>query len=98
MNSYKVNDKIFFEGEKKPYKIKACDNRFLICTKPYNLGNTVIYTIVDLQQQIRGTENLMFCHGFETKEQCEEALERLQAGKSEISRSNWVKLNIVLTK
>ena len=55
---YNVGDKIYFAEEKKPYTIRACDERFLICTKPYNFRpRTVIYTIVDLVEGIRGTDN-----------------------------------------
>lgn len=92
--NYKVGDKIKFIEEKKPYSIIACDDRYLICTKPYNPKRTVIYTIVDLQENIRGTENMIFCLGFETKEDCDEALIRLQSGESEISRRNRIQLNI----
>lgn len=89
-----VGDKIEFIGEVKPYTIMACDERYLICTKPFNLKQTVLYTIVDLENNVRGTENLIFCQGFETKEQCSEALIRLQTGESEISRRNKVILQI----
>ena len=90
----KVGDKIYFEEEKRPYKIRAMDDRFLICTKPYNLKHTVIYTIVDLKLKIRGTENLVFSMGFETDKLCNEALKRLQKGETEISRRNWIPLEL----
>ena len=66
MNKFKVGDKIHFEGERNAYTIRACDSRYLICTKPFNPRKTVLYTIVDLQEKVRGTENLVFCMGFET--------------------------------
>jgi hypothetical protein len=53
-----------------------------------------LYTIIDFKQQIRGTENLIFCMGFETDEQCEEALQRLVNRESEITRRNRVPLVI----
>jgi hypothetical protein len=43
------------QGEKRSYKIQARSDRYLVCTKPFNLRKTVIYTIVDLDQYIRGT-------------------------------------------
>lgn len=91
---FAVGDKIKFKGEKHSYTIQACNERYLICTKPFNAKNTVLYTVVDLKQKIRGTENLVFCCGFETKELCEEALVRLQSGESEISHRNRVTLDI----
>ena len=90
----RVGDKVWFSGEKRLYTVKACDERYVICTKPFNLKHTVLYTIIDRVKQIRGTENLVFCMGFETTEQCEEALERLSKGESEITRRNRVPLHI----
>lgn len=86
--------RIWFDGEKKPYKIQALSPRYAICTKPFNLKRTVLYTIVDFAKNIRGPENLIFCMGFETEKRCEEALIRLQKGESEISHRNRVSLNI----
>lgn len=92
---FSVGAKIKFSSEKKPYTIRACDERFVICTKPFNPKRTVLYTIVDLKEQVRGTENLIFCMGFEDDEDCNEALKRLQSGESEVSHRNRVALDIV---
>lgn len=92
MSEFKIGDKIQFDGERNAYTVRACDSRFLICTKPFNLQRTVFYTIVDLQERIRGTENLVFGMGFETDEDCQEALQRIQSGETEISHRNRVKL------
>ena len=89
-----VGSKIKFSTDKRPYTVQASDNRYAVCTKPFNLRHTVLYTIVDLDQGIRGTENLIFCMGFESKPLCEEALERLQNGDSEVSHKNRVPLDI----
>lgn len=92
---YSYGQLIKFATDKRPFKIRACNERFLVCTKPFNLKKTVIYTIVDLEKNIRGTENLTFCMGFETDQECKEALERLTSGVSEITRRNFVPLDIV---
>lgn len=92
MNVFKVGNKVHFEGERNAYTIRACDSRYLICTKPFNPRKTVLYTIVDLLEKVRGTENLVFCMGFETDEDCQEALQRLQSGETEISYRNRVEL------
>lgn len=91
-------DKIKFKEERKPYSIVTRDDRFMICTKPFNLQNTVIYTIVDLEQKIRGTENLVFGLGAKTLEECTDMLNRLRNGESEISKRNYVDLNIEWVK
>jgi len=91
---YKVGDKIRFVEEKRPYIIQARNARFLICTKPFNLKSSVMYTIVDLEENIRGTENLVFGMGFENKSLCEEALKRLSSRETEVSHRNRIALNI----
>lgn len=89
-----VDDKIKFLSEKHRYTVQACDDRFVVCIKPFNARKTFLYTIIDFERDVRGRENLIFCMGFETKEQCEEALERLQKGESEVSYRHYQKLDI----
>ena len=91
----RTGERIRFAEEKQSYTIRAKDERFLVCTKPFNPRKTVLYTIVDLVNNIRGTENLIFCMGFETDEDCQEALRRLSSGESEVSRRNFIPLKIV---
>lgn len=101
---YKVGDKIYFKEEKRPYTIRACDERYLICTKPFNPKHTVMYTIVDLQEGIRGADVYWKWGGFneyKTTDECEEALNALYVDpfdldsyRNEISHRNRVKLNI----
>ena len=91
----KVGDKIKFAEEKRPYRIKALGKRHAVCTKPFNPKKTVLYTIVDFEEQIRGTENLVFGFGAETDEQCNDMLQRLESGETEVSHRNRIDLNIV---
>ncbi len=97
---FQVGDTIKFKNEKQKYTIQACNNRFLICTKPMNAQKTVLYTIVDLEKDIRGTENLIFGMGAETREQCEEMLQRLMGEckdtdfVTEVSYRNRIELNL----
>jgi hypothetical protein len=60
--------------------VQARNERFLVCTKPFNCRKTVLYTIVDLVEKIRGLEGLVFGMGAETREECEEMLERITKG------------------
>lgn len=89
-----VDDKILFAEEKRAYTVQACDERFVICTKPFNAKKTVIYSIIDFERNVRGTENLIFGMGFETREECEEALTRLKSGETEVSYRNFIPLEI----
>lgn len=90
----KVGDKIKFAREKQCYKVQACNERFVVCTKPFNPKRTVLYTVIDFERQVRGTEDLVFGMGAETREQCEEMLQRLIDGESEVSYRNVVGLDI----
>ena len=73
-----VNGKIWFHEEKRPYRVRARGNRYLVCTKPFNLKRTTLYCIVDLEEQIRGPEDLVFGLGAETVEDCQWMLARLE--------------------
>jgi len=88
----KVGDKIKFEGEKQRYTVQACDERYIIATKPFNAQKTVLYTIIDLERGVRGPDNLVFSHGYESQLDCEQNLKMLQAGGMEVSYRRFKKL------
>jgi hypothetical protein len=89
-----IGSKIKFYEEKQKYTIRASNVAFAICTKPMNALHTVLYTIIDWGNNIRGTENLIFGLGVETDKECREMLKRLTEGKTEVSSRNNIKLNI----
>lgn len=90
----KVGDKVYVPTEKKPYKVRARDDRYIICTKPFNPQRTVLYFIVDLADKWRAPDNMVFCSGYETDEDCQERLAELQNGEIELSRRRGVPLDI----
>jgi hypothetical protein len=98
MDKMQTGDRVRFAEEKQAYTVQARGDRFLVCTKPFNPRRTVLYTVVDLAHGIRGTENLIFGLGAETREQCEQMLARLEAGETEISYRNRVPLNLADNK
>ena len=89
---FEVGDKVYFGNEKRPYRVRCCDERYAICTKPFNLGHTVQYFIIDSVEKLRGPDNQVFCSGYETDEQCLERLKELQDGIIEVSKRNGVPL------
>jgi hypothetical protein len=95
---FEVGDRVTFFGDLQPFKVQAAGTRFVVLTRPYNPKRTTTYTIMDLEEWVRGTENLVFSMGFETREQCEEALARLESRdeeiRTEISRRNRVAIVI----
>lgn len=89
-----VGDKVYVPNEKRPYRVRARDERYIICTKPYNPKRTVLYFIVDLKERVRGPDNMVFCSGYETDEDCAERLKELQSGEIEVSWRRHVDLDI----
>lgn len=88
----KPGDPVYVHNEVRPFRVKCRDERYIICTKPFNLQHTVIYFIADLELGIRGPDNMVFCCGYETQEQCDERLKELQNGEIEVSRRHCVPL------
>lgn len=86
--------KVKFSSERLRYTVRAANERFAICTKPFNARHTTLYTIIDFKRRVRGRENLIFGMGFETDEDCQRALARLIAGESEVSYRHYVALDI----
>lgn len=95
-----VGDKVWFEHEKQGYTVRAVttDGRFAICTKPFNLRKTVLYCIIDYQRGVRGPDNLVFGHGYETPEQIEDARLMLERGEMEVSYRTARHLPLVIAR
>ena len=89
-----VGDKVYIPGHKRPFRVRCRDNRYIICTKPFNPRHTVLYFIIDLEEKRRGPDNLVFCYGYETDEDCLDNLKMLQEGKIEVSHRHDVPLDI----
>ena len=89
-----VGDKVYIPDQKRPFKVVARDERYIICTKPLNLYHTVIYFIVDLVDKWRAPDNMIFCSGYEADEQCQDRLKELQEGIIELSVRRGIPLDI----
>lgn len=90
----KVGDKVYIPQHKRPFTVRARDERYIICTKPFNAQHTVIYFIVDLLERWRAPDNMIFCLGYETDEDCEKRLKDLQDGVIELSQRRGIPLDI----
>lgn len=88
----KVGDPVYLPNEVRPYRVRCRNERYIICTKPYNPKRTVIYFIVDLKERRRGPDNMVFCSGYETQEQCEERLQELKEGTIKVSWRHGVNI------
>ncbi len=89
-----VGDKVYIPEHKRPFRVRARDDRYIICTKPFNAQHTVIYFIVDLVDKWRAPDNLIFCLGYETDEDCRERLRQLQNGEIGLSWRRGTPLDI----
>lgn len=90
----KVGDKVYIPDQKRPFRVKARDERYIICTKPCNIHHTVLYFIVDLVDKWRAPDDRLFCSGYETEEDCLERLKELQEGKIGLSVRRGIPLDI----
>ena len=87
-----VGDKVYVPLDDKTYDVRARDDRYIICTRPYE--DTVMYFIVDLVNRWRAPDNMVFGSGYETDEDCQERLRELQNGEIELSRRRGLRLDI----
>jgi hypothetical protein len=93
-----IGSKIYFEREKRPYTVKAMDERYIIATKPFNARKTCLYTILDLHKGMRGPNNLVFnIYDYTKQEDIEECLRDLNNEEEcvEISHRRSIPLDIV---
>lgn len=88
----RVGDNVFIYEHTRPFKVRCRDDRYIICTKPFNVKHTVLYFIIDLERGVRGPDNMVFCCGYETDEECAERLLELQNGEIEVSYRRSVPL------
>lgn len=91
-NTAKIGDKIYLPGQRIGYVVKARDERYIICTR--SLFGKLEYFIVDLIEKRRAPDDMIFCRGYETTEQCEERLRELENGELALSRRKGIPLDI----
>jgi len=89
-----VGAKIKFPNEKQRYTVRASNAAYTIVTKPFNAQKTVLYSILDFHEGVRGPEDLVLGMGAETDEQIAEMMIRLTNRGSEISHRHRVTLVI----
>jgi hypothetical protein len=77
-----------------PFTVQARGRRFLVCTRPFALKKTVLYTVVDLRESVRGPDDRVFCEGYETPEDCRARLRDLQLRKIEVSHRHRIPLAV----
>jgi hypothetical protein len=94
-DQFRLGSRIWFPYQKRPYKVAAMNERFMICMKPFNLEKTYLYTIISFEEQVRGTHNMIFnCYDFATPSHLRKCLIDLTKGELKVSHRNRVDLSI----
>lgn len=89
-----VGDRVRFRGERQArFKVQARGDRFVILTKPFNARHCCIYTVIDLEQGIRGTDDYGGL-GYESEQEIAEAMAMFDSGDAGVSYRNNVSLDI----
>lgn len=87
-----VGVKIKFAEDNLWYTVQAFNTEFVICNA-VTKKNTY-HTIIDINKNIRGSDNLVLHSGYDNMQECQDRLEEFSKGVIEISARNRVKLNI----
>ncbi len=90
-----VAAKVRLNGERQRYTVQARNDRYVILTKPFNAQRTYLYTIADLEWNVRGPCNLIFglpCD-VNTPAGAAEALAWIERGDMDVSRRRCVPLS-----
>lgn len=88
MRRLEVGDRIKFAEERAGYTVQAvsASGRWAACTRPFPLRRTVIYTLLDTVNMLRGVDNSIGNSlGYETRQDCEEVVAQFERGEFEYS-------------
>lgn len=81
----KVGDRVRFAPYRRAMTVRAVTTRgrFAILTMPFPPKQTVIYTVIDFERDVRGCDNY-YGLGYETDEDIARALESFQATEDDL--------------
>lgn len=72
-----VGDLVAVIGEKNRYTVRCRDERWIVCTKPYNAHRRKKHLIIDTENKMYGSDNHPYGLFYQTDEQCHYALRLL---------------------
>lgn len=88
----KVGTRIKFSNDRSWFTVQARNDRFIICNAVQKTNTW--HTIIDLEKNIRGDDNMVLHSGYSDREECEARLIEFASGDLEISHRNNVALEI----
>ncbi|GEK44424.1 hypothetical protein [Acinetobacter johnsonii] len=91
-----VGQQVKFSDDHLWFTVQARDERFIICNA--EAKNNTFHTIIDLDQGVRGADNLVFHQGYDNQSECEARLKDFISGEIEVSSRNRVLLSIAKVK
>lgn len=92
----KKGQRVKFNDDRRIFFVRESNERFTILTYPHE--DSVMYTIIDHEKNIRGTDNMVFCNGYETDRDVRFNMIALLRNKMSISYRNRVELSIKYIK
>ena len=60
ISEIQVGNKIKFSNDRSWFTVQARNDRFIICNAVHK--NNIWHTIIDLDKNIRGDDNMVHCH------------------------------------
>lgn len=93
ISEVKVGNKVKFSNDRSWFTVQARNDRFIICNAVHK--NNIWHTIIDLEKNIRGDDNMVLHSGYDNKEECEARLVQFENNELEISHRNNVPLEII---
>lgn len=91
-SNLKVGQKVKFSDDRLWFTVQARNERYIILTA-YKY-----HSIIDLDQGVRGADNLVFHNGYDNQKECEDRLNDFISGEIEVSRRNRVLVQIAEVK
>lgn len=88
-----VGHKVKFSDDRLWFTVQARNDRFIICNAVTK--NNTYHSIIDLDQGVRGDDNLVFHDGYDDQQHCEARLKDFIDGEIEVSHRNRVLLDII---
>lgn len=87
-----VGSRIRFEDDNLWFTVQALNEKFIVCNAITK--KNIFHTIIDIEKNIRGDDNLVLHSGYDDITECTDRLAELTNNTIEVSHRNRVKLKV----